>query len=425
MSLRRNTLWNIAGMGLPLLGAALFIPMLLARLGNEAFGVVALIWTLIGYFGLFDLGVGRALTVAVGRQAADAQGGDVRHALWAGLLITTLTGLLGGALVWALAAPLSGPWLDIGPAWRDDAETALQIAALGVLPTVVTSALRGALEGHGRFAASNLIRMAFGFLMFGLPALAVELHGASLTWIALYLVAARFFFCLVALVPLRTNFRRATSWGGVKQQGRSLLSFGVWLTVTGIVGPLMVYGDRFFVGIATGADQLPYYAIPQEGLLRLLILPTAMCGALLPVYAAMADTALRANYRQNRRRIAAVMLAVCVAAVLLATPVLSWWLTPEFAARAFPIVVLMAAGVWVNSLALLPYTVLHARGQSRITALFHLGQLPVYLALLYWLAGAYGLPGAAAAWFLRALLDLVLLQLAVNRLFKGDSLAAR
>jgi len=51
--------------------------------------------------------------------------------------------------------------------------------------------------------------------------------------------------------------------------------------------------------------------------------------------------------------------------------------------------------------------------------------LPVYLALLYWLAGAYGLPGAAAAWFLRALLDLVLLQLAANRLFKGDRLAPR
>lgn len=421
MSIKRNTLWNIAGMGLPLLGAALFIPMLLASLGNAAFGVVALIWTLIGYFGLFDMGVGRALTVVVGRQAADPQTGNLSPALWAGLLITTLTGLLGGALVWALAAPLAGDWLEIGPAWRDDAEAAFKIAALGVLPTVVASALRGALEGQGRFAVSNLIRMAFGFLMFGLPALAVVLHGASLTWIALYLVAARLFFCLASFVPLRASFSRAISWGQVKQQSRSLLSFGVWLTVTGIVGPLMVYGDRFFVGIATSAEQLPYYAIPQEGLLRLLILPAALSGALLPVYAALAGAALQENYRQNRRRIAAVMLAVCAAAVVLATPVLSWWLTPEFAEKAFPIVVLMAAGVWTNSLALLPYTVLHARGQSRITALFHLGELPVYLALLYWLAGAYGLPGAAAAWFLRALLDLALLQLAVHRLFQRSS----
>jgi len=425
MSLRRNTYWNIAGMGSPLLGAALFIPALLASLGNEAFGVVALIWTLIGYFGLFDLGVGRALTIIVGRQAAEPQTGCLSAALWAGLLITTLTGLLGGALIWTLAAPLAGGWLEVGPAWQNDAETAFKITALGVLPTVVTGALRGALEGYGRFAASNLIRLAFGFLMFGLPVLAVELHGRSLTWIAVYLVAARLFFCLVSLIPLRACFRRPIHWEEVKQQGRSMLSFGVWLTATGIIGPLMVYGDRFFVGIATGADQVPYYAIPQEGLLRLLILPAALCGALLPAYASMTVTALRADYRKNRRRIAAAMLAVCAAAVLLATPVLSWWLTPEFAEKAFPVVVLMAAGVWVNALAILPYTVLHARGKSRTTALFHLGELPVYLTLLYWLAGAYGLPGAAAAWLLRALLDLVLLQLAAHRLFEGEQLVSR
>jgi len=424
VSLRRNTYWNIAGMGLPLLGVALFIPTLLTSLGNQAFGVVALIWTLIGYFGLFDLGVGRALTVVVGRQAAGPQNDGIQHAIWAGLLITTLTGLLGSALVWVLAAPLANDWLAIDPAWRADAEVAFKISALGVLPTVVTSALRGVLEGFGRFAVSNLIRMAFGFLMFGLPVLAIALHGPSLTWVALYLIAARFLFCLISFVPLRSCFEPATSWWQVKQQGRSLLSFGAWLTITGIVGPLMVYGDRFFVGIATGADQLPYYAIPQEGLLRLLILPTALCGALLPVYASMPATALWADYRKHRRRIAAIMLAVCAAAVLLATPVLSWWLTPEFATRAFPIVALMAAGVWANALAQLPYTALHARGQTRITALFHLGQLPVYLALLYWLASAYGLPGAAAAWFLRALLDLVLLQLAANRLFKGKQLDA-
>lgn len=412
-------------MGLPLLAAALFIPRTMHGLGDEAFGIVALIWTLIGYFGLFDLGVGRALTVLVGRQSADSQGSKVQHTLWAGLLIAALTGLLGGAVMWALAAPLARDWLGISPQWQRDAELAFVIAALGVVPTTVTSALRGALEGQGRFAASNLIRLAFGVLMFGLPALALELHSASLAWIALYLVASRFLFCLASLILLRASLRRPPAWARLKSQFASLFSFGFWLTVTGLVGPLMVYGDRFFVGIAVGANQLPYYAIPQEGLLRLLILPTALCGALLPVYAAMADTAMRTNYRKNRRRIAAVMLALCAAAVLLATPVLSWWLSPEFAHKAFPVVAWMAAGIWVNALALLPYTVLHARGKSRLTALLHLGELPVYFTLLYWLANAYGLPGAAAAWFLRALLDLVLLQLAANHLFKGEQLVAR
>ena len=62
MSLRHNTIWNLAGSGVPLIAAVAFIPFTLNRLGNEAFGVLTLIWALIGYFSLFDMGVGRALT---------------------------------------------------------------------------------------------------------------------------------------------------------------------------------------------------------------------------------------------------------------------------------------------------------------------------------------------------------------------------
>jgi O-antigen/teichoic acid export membrane protein len=63
MSLRNNTLWNLAGSGLPLIAAAALIPFMLQRLGNEAFGVLTLIWALIGYFSLLTwVWGGRSLT---------------------------------------------------------------------------------------------------------------------------------------------------------------------------------------------------------------------------------------------------------------------------------------------------------------------------------------------------------------------------
>jgi hypothetical protein len=65
MSLRHNTLWNLAASGLPLIAAAALIPFMLHRLAMvtqiEAFGVLTFIWALIGYFSLFDMGVGRTL----------------------------------------------------------------------------------------------------------------------------------------------------------------------------------------------------------------------------------------------------------------------------------------------------------------------------------------------------------------------------
>ena len=53
---------NVAGMVLPMLVGVLTVPGLLKRLGPEQFGVLALGWALVGYFGFLDLGMGRALT---------------------------------------------------------------------------------------------------------------------------------------------------------------------------------------------------------------------------------------------------------------------------------------------------------------------------------------------------------------------------
>jgi maltodextrin utilization protein YvdJ len=50
MPLRHNTLWNLAGSGLPLIAAAALIPFMLQHLAmvtlTEAFGVLTLIWAL-------------------------------------------------------------------------------------------------------------------------------------------------------------------------------------------------------------------------------------------------------------------------------------------------------------------------------------------------------------------------------------------
>jgi O-antigen/teichoic acid export membrane protein len=162
---------------------------------------------------------------------------------------------------------------------------------------------------------------------------------------------------------------------------------------------------------------LPLYAIPQDVLLRLLLIPMALTGALLPRLAAMGVSEAVAAYRQTYRRVGVVMLAICVLAAALAYPALSLWISAEFATQALPVVLVLCVGVWVNSLASVPYTLLHAKGNPRLTALFHLSELLLYLLALWLLSSRYGLVGAALAWVARVALDWLLLHLAVRRLY--------
>lgn len=417
MNLRRNTLWSFAGAGIPLIAAVLFIPHILNQLGNEAFGVLTLIWALIGYFSLFDLGVGRALTYELGKLRLSGTQDEISLTLKAGLLLTFAAGLLGSLIMLLLAPHLAKEWLKISPAFQQDAMRSFQIAAIGVIPTTVTSGFRGALEGLGHFAASNINKIVLGCGMFLLPPISMMLHGNALWIITLYLVLLRLLVALIAAVHLH-QYLIITSMG-LGQHLRNLVGYGVWVTVTGIVGPLMVYGDRFFVSAVAGASILPIYAIPQEGLQRLLIIPTAICAALLPHFSALGHKLSAQSFIRNYKRVAMVMLLVCLSAVIGAYPVLSWWLSPEFAGQAFPVVVILSIGIWLNSMAFVPYTLLHASGNPRLTAFFHLFELAFYIVALWMLTTKFGLVGAAVAWTARVALDLALLHNASIKLLRG------
>ena len=405
---------------MPLLAAAAFIPYCLRQLGNEAFGVLTLIWGLIGYFSLFDFGVGRALTYGLSKLRAEGDQQGIGQILQSGLLLTALTGAAGTALMLGLAPLLAHQWLKISLPWQDDAQLAFQIAALGVVPTAITSGLRGAMEGLEKFAASNLNKIFLGLCMFTLPAMSIYLHGNSLWHIALYLALARLLVVLIGAAQLRQHLFR-TSHAGTRllTPMRGLMSYGFWLTVSGIISPLMVFGDRFFISSLLGASQLSAYTIPQEGLMRMLIVPAAICGALMPMLSGMqVQHQIEQLYRQQYKKLMLIMLVLCSAAAVIAYPGLRYWLSADFARQALPITLILVVGSFANGVAQLPYTMLQARGKPKLTAQFHLLELVIYIAILIFLAQTFGLVGAALAWTFRVTLDWLLLHIAAQRLLK-------
>ena len=102
--LARNTFWNLLGQILPMFVAVVAIPILVRGIGVPRFGILSLAWIVIGYFSLFDLGMGRALTKLV----ADKLGTDQEHSIpplaWPSLLLLVFMGFLGGVVL-ALFSP--------------------------------------------------------------------------------------------------------------------------------------------------------------------------------------------------------------------------------------------------------------------------------------------------------------------------------
>lgn len=413
MSLRRSTLWNLAGAGLPLLLGALTIPYLIRATGVEAFGVLTLIWALIGYFSLFDFGLGRALTQQVAAVRSSGHLAQLPSLVKTGLWFTAATGVAGGLILVVLASPLAFQWLKISAALQPSTYWALLIATIGIPLTTVSTGLRGVLEAYEDFKVVNLLRIGLGAANFGLPALSVILISPSLVWMVASLVAAR---VVVLLAHLWLVHRRLPlGWLSShfeKGNLRSLLSFGAWMTVSNIVSPLMVSADRFVISAVLGAGMVAYYTVPYEALSRVLIAPAALTSALFPRLAFVMAADLpqaRRLYTKCLILVVAVMVPICMIIALLSKWGLTLWLGIDFAERSWIIVCVMAVGIILNGIAFVPFASIQASGDARSTAILHLIEFVIYVPVLFLGLKVFGLVGAAVAWAVRAGIDLVAL----------------
>src|ERR1700756_5547584 len=103
----RDTAINMVGAILPLLLTLLTIPPYLRLVGDVRFGVLAMVWLLLSYFAIFDMGLGRATS----RSIAQLKGGDARErasVFSTALLINNAFGVVGGFALWAVARGFLG-----------------------------------------------------------------------------------------------------------------------------------------------------------------------------------------------------------------------------------------------------------------------------------------------------------------------------
>jgi O-antigen/teichoic acid export membrane protein len=103
--------------------------------------------------------------------------------------------------------------------------------------------------------------------------------------------------------------------------------------------------------------------------------------------------------------ITSIIVPLCVVGAAMAEPILNAWLGAEFAAHSTLALQILLPGFALNSLAQIPVVDLQSSGRAKYVGMLHLCQLPVYACLLYLLTKRYGIPGAAAAWSMRAAFD--------------------
>lgn len=419
--LARNTVILSLGQVVPAVAGVLAVPVLLAHLGPARFGVLLLAWGAIGYFSLFDLGLSRALTHAVAVRLGQREADDLSAVTWTALALMALLGVAGGVLLAVLTPWLVGHVLNIEAALQHESRVAFYLLAAALPAVVSTAGFRGILEAHQDFGTATALRLPLAiFTSLGPlaalpfssrlpPVVACLLAVRLLTWAAHAWVCVRR-YPFLRRVQLR---RRVIA---------PMLRFGGWMTVSNVVSPVMAYLDRFFIGAILPMAAVAFYVAPSEIVTRLLAVPQALMGVLFP--------AIATTYQSDRPRttvlfdravriVLLLMFPVLAGVVLFAREGLTLWLGAPFAAQATGVLQWLAAGVFLNSIAQVPFALIQGVGRPDVTGKLHLAELPIYVASIWVLAHRFGLVGVAIAWTGRVGIDAALLLWFAHRTASG------
>ena len=400
----KNEIYNTLGYVLPMFAGFLFLPIIQKTLSAEKYGILIIIWLFTNLVGLMDFGMTRALTNKISNSESTQKSKDISQEI--------LTLALISIIIMTIALTLKNIIfkVNVDSSLQNEFDFSYYLTCISIPFIILTSGLRGALEGLSQFRTVNLLRvplMAYNYIV---PALVILANSTNIFYISLFLLIGRILFFLLHYIAIQNKVIINLGHFHFKNIKSTLQTLNniKWLAIIATLSPILGSLDRWIVNGIVNTKQIGYYATPYEIVSRLGIIPSALIAVMIP---SMLSTQ---NIKTNRiiksityiDKTTYIMLPITAFFGLFSYEFLSLWMNADFANLSYLFLTIFSAGILLNSIAGVPINYLMSIGHDSIIAKNYIYQIigyPLVLALVTYQWGPYA---AAVVWFLRIFIDL-------------------
>lgn len=418
--LARNATLNLVTEGWIFLVLIVAIPKLVFYLGEASFGLFSIAWVVVGYLAFLDIGVSSATTKFTSEYLAKHERAQIGSLIRTALAANTVMGVVASGVAVASAPFLIRYVFKIPETMHKEAFSVFVGVAFALPVLLIQGVLRAALSSYQRFDWINLVNGSVISLQWVvMTLLAWRGFGVvAVVWVAVLaraVMVAFYAYLLPRQVPdvfAHFAFCWETLW--------RLLHFGVWVSLSQVMSPILVYLDRMMIAAMISLQAVTIYAIPTEVFNRMGILPSCLMATLFPAFshhgAFVGENGQMARlFNFTTRYLLFIVFPLIGLLFVNAQDILAVWMGPRFSTEGTLVLQILAVGALVNFLARLPYGAVQAVGRPDITGKIHLLELPVYIALCLLLIPRWGIAGAALACTVRLSLDAFLMFWAANK----------
>ncbi len=401
-------LFNVGGRGLLSLLALVVTPVLVRKLGTEAYGIYVFAFTLGGVLAVLDLGLTPAVVMLLSR-AWHAQD----RARMERIIGTALTTYLVAGAVLGVVVALLVPWLvtsvlHVSKNLQTTAENALWLSAGSFLLSLVFSVFNSVPIALERFDLTVLRTVGVSLLTTA-AVIVYVLAGGGLVGVMLINLAGN----AVALGVFIAVSRLLLPWMKMRplfdvEIARAMARFSGF-KFAGSVGGLLTYRfDQVAIGAILGVRAAGVYVVPVTAATRILALLTDLVLPLFPRISKLASdpAAVRSLLLRSVRLMALVAAPSFVILFIFADAIIRAWIGGEqgrlLAIEGSTTLRWLAAASLIQAIAIVPVIVSEAAGRPEVNNGFAVASAIINVPLVLILVPRLGIEGAAIAFFINS-----------------------
>lgn len=340
----KNTLANWTALFINTVVGFFLAPFILHKLGDSAYGLYYLIITIIGYYGLLDLGIGTSVIQYVAQFNATGDSESLYGMVNTTLFAYSILGLVVLAITFAGYAFVDSIF-HVSPEFLKTAKLLFLITGSGVAFYFPFSIFYGVINGLQRFYITALVAACFGVLRAAMVVVFLD-RGYGLLTLAIVSVGAGVGNNLVcvAVAPRLTRLR--FGWRYVSRKTfRMIFNYSATSFVISLANLLRGRADNVVIGAFRSTGAITYYSIGQ----RLVDYTNRITGSVAGNFNALAshfnstqnEEGLRRLYIQGNRFCSFALMPVAAGLLILGKQLIAIWMGPQYVASSYAILAIL------------------------------------------------------------------------------------
>src|SRR6201997_2754950 len=386
-------------LGVSILVGVFLSPFILHRLGDTAFGIWVLIFSVTGYYGLFDLGIRSSVIRYVSTYTATDDVAGLARLINTSLATYTAIGSLAMAVTMVCTLYVDRLF-RIPSDFLVTARWLFLIVGVSVAVGFPTGVFGGILEGLQRFYWVNVTNLVSTLLRAALIVVALT-RGYGLITVALITVILPIIGSIVRAIIVLHLLKIRFGWKYVDRGAlREIANYSAITFILMIAYKLRFKTDEIVIGTFLSVTAITYFSIGD----RLLDYASEVVSSLAQIFVPMSgqsdargDTEqLRKILIAGNRACALIIFPITAVLIILGKSVIEAWVGARTVAASYPVLVVLAIPMTCALSQAASTRILYGMAKHRSMAWVTLMESIANLILSIMLIRPFGIVGDAA-----------------------------